>query len=518
MKFKITPDNNFLIIIDCTALELEQIESSFTRKPDNWFIIKKKVPHWNGEIKFIDSYNRIPIGLWKEVQNVAERFNFPLSIEGASELIDDTFDPNDFDEWCTDFFKDVYVGENNNIKFTPRWYQIEGAKRILRYRFCTEEISTSGGKTLIAFMIFRYLYSKGKLNKFLYVVPNVDLVTQSMEKFYEYEEMCIPDEDVPWKAEAVFSGVKKTKHKKDITFGTYQSLTKRDNTYFTDYNVVLIDECHHGKANSIQKIIIKCVNNKYRFGLTGTLPPIGSTDSFTIQAYLGPTVYSINSADLIEEGSATPVKVVGIELDYITNDIKKKLFDLRNVPADDKDGSKLLTLEKNVARESRKRFNYIVNKIKETTKNSLVLYGDIKNNYGRNVYDWLRSNSDKNVYYIDGGTKTENREYYKKQMEKMEDVVIVASIGTFSEGIDINNLFSIFVIETYKSEYIVRQVLGRGMRLLAGKEEVIIIDFCDNYEYGNGYQKQNYLMRHADERQKIYNSKGFPYKRFKVKL
>ncbi len=517
MKFKITTGSKFLILSDATQLELEQLEASFTRKPDNWFIIRKKIPHWNGEIKFIDSYNRIPIGLWREVQIVAQKFNFPLNVEGSDEFVDKDFDPADFDKWYKNFFKDAYTGENNDIKFTPRWYQVEGAKRILKYRFCIEEISTSGGKTLIAYMVFRYLYDKGKLNKFLYVVPNVDLVTQSMEKFYEYDEMCFPDEDkIPWKAEAIFGGAKKSKAKRDITFGTWQSLVKRETDFFKDYNSVLIDECHHAKANSIQKIIIKCINNKYRFGLSGTLPPTGSTDSFTIQAYLGPSVYTINSADLIEEGSATPVKVVGIELNYLPKDLKKKLFDLRNVP--DKDGAKLLVLEKNVARENRDRFNYIVNKIKETTKNSLVLFGDIKNNYGRNIYDWLRSNTDKNVYYIDGSTKSENREYYKQQMEDINDVIIVASIGTFSEGIDINNLYNIFIIESFKSEIIIAQVLGRGMRLKPGKEQVLIIDFIDNYEYGNGYQRENYLMRHGIERKKIYNNRKFPYKRFKVQL
>ena len=103
-------------------------------------------------------------------------------------------------------------------------------------------------------------------------------------------------------------------------------------------------------------------------------------------------------------------------------------------------------------------------------------------------------------------------------MEDQEDTIIIASIGTFSEGIDILNVHNIFVVESYKSEFIVRQVLGRGMRLMESKEVVTVIDFGDNYEYGSGFQKKNYLMRHFDEREKIYKEKRFPYKRFKVKL
>ena len=56
------------------------------------------------------------------------------------------------------------------------------------------------------------------------------------------------------------------------------------------------------------------------------------------------------------------------------------------------------------------------------------------------------------------------------------------------------------------------------MRLKPGKEQVLIIDFIDNYEYGSGYQRENYLLRHGIERKKIYNNRKFPFKLFKVQL
>ena len=63
-------------------------------------------------------------------------------------------------------------------------------------------------------------------------------------------------------------------------------------------------------------------------------------------------------------------------------------------------------------------------------------------------------------------------------------------------------------------------MLGRPMRLMDGKDKVIVIDFSDNY-YWNGpnkFQKKNYLMRHAAERERIYKEKKFPFKKFKVRL
>lgn len=513
MKLRVTDDRKFLQVVDSTQLELEQLQHSFTKRVDNWFIIKRKMknPGWTGEVKFIDKYGRIPLGLWQEVKKLSDKFNYHLEIDGADIFTNKNYNKIDFDNWVKEYFN-----ESRKNDFYPREYQIEATRRILKYRFCTEEISTSGGKTLIAFMFFKYLFDKGLIKKMLYVVPNISLVTQTEEKFYEYEDIC--DKKPNWKSKCVFSGVKKDKDNPNIVFGTFQSLTKKSIDYFSQFNAVCIDETHHAKANSIKTILVKCHNAEYKFGLTGTLPKEGSCDSFTIQAYLGPKVYELFSADLIKDGNATPVHVIGIELDYLNPKIKKNLYELRNVPGDEKDGAKLLNLEKDTAREDRKRFNYICDMINKATKNSLVLFSDIKNSYGRSIYDWLRENTEKNAYYIDGGTKAENREYYKHKMEEEENVILVASVGTFSEGIDILNVHNIYIVESNKSEYIVRQILGRGMRLMPGKEKIQVIDFSDNYEYGSGYQRKNYLIRHADERERIYKEKKFPFKRFKIKL
>jgi superfamily II DNA or RNA helicase len=147
------------------------------------------------------------------------------------------------------------------------------------------------------------------------------------------------------------------------------------------------------------------------------------------------------------------------------------------------------------------------------------MFSDIQNEYGRRVYDWLRENiNDKTIYYIDGSTTSENRDYYKNQIELNNDVILVASSGTFSEGIDIKNIGSINVIESHKSQFIVRQICGRGMRLLDGKEHVIIFDFSDNYSWGSGNQRDNYLLRHGKEREKIYKERKFPFKKFIIDL
>ena len=60
------------------------------------------------------------------------------------------------------------------------------------------------------------------------------------------------------------------------------------------------------------------------------------------------------------------------------------------------------------------------------------------------------------------------------------------------------------------------QSIGRGMRLYEGKERVNIIDFVDDFSLPRG--SKNHLLRHGEERIKIYTEQGFPHKIYKVSL
>jgi superfamily II DNA or RNA helicase len=509
MVLRITDDKKFLILIDATEIEIAQLTHSLTRKLDNWFIMKRKFPHWNCEECFIDDLKRIPLGMWNEVKTIAKRYNLQLKIENIEELFNKSYNEEDYKKWEIDFYKD-------STNYKPRYYQTESVLKALKYQKCLLEVATSGGKTLIAFNIFRYLLDRNISKKFLYIVPNINLVTQTEEKFYEYEEML--NNKIKWKSQCVFSGAKKETKDVHIVFGTYQSLVKKDLEFFKQFDTVLIDEVHHAGNQSIKTILSKCYNAQYKIGVTGTLPKKESFNWFILQAYIGPKVYEVLPSQLISEGSATPIKIIQLELNYLEEDVKRNLFKLRSVKGEEKDGAKLLNLEKQLARDNRKRFIYICEHVKKLQKNSLVMFSDVQNDYGRKIYDWLRENTEKTIYYADGQTTADNRDYYKKQMELNDDVIIVASSGTFSEGIDIKNMGSISITESKVSHFIVNQILGRGMRLKDGKEQVIVFDFVDNYAYGSGHQQKNYLLRHGDERLKTYKERSFPVKRFKVDI
>ena len=119
---------------------------------------KKKI--WNGYISFIDKYQRIPVGLWNELNDVCQKYGFKLQVEGINRIIDYEFDESDFRQWVDNFFAD-------HPKIKPRDYQVNACIPILKYRKSISEIATSAGKTLIIFMMFAYLYDRKKSGKFL---------------------------------------------------------------------------------------------------------------------------------------------------------------------------------------------------------------------------------------------------------------------------------------------------------------------------------------------------------------
>jgi len=464
--------------------------------------VKKKV--WDGYISFIDKYNRIPIGLWNELNQTCSKYNFTLEVDGFGHVVDNDFDEEDFRSWVTEFFSD-------HPKIKPRDYQIDACIPILKYRRNISEIATSAGKTLIMFMLFGYMIERKKAKRMMVVVPNMNLIIQTNEDFDLYN-----NGKLKYITQLIHGGTDKTKKEVDLIIGTYQSLVKRELFFFEGIDAVCVDEAHHTNASSIKKILVNCIDSTYAIGLSGTMLQNGSKEALTIQAYLGPQVNNISASFLTDNKYATPILVKIVQMDYMSHDVREKLDSLRDQKnSGEFDGSKLLEVEKRLVVENRPRFLYVCNFICKTTKNSLVLFQNVKDSYGKNIYDYVREHtSDKEAFYVDGSTPPELRDEYINKMEEGNNKILIASFGTFSTGISINNIHNVFFVESYKSEKIVRQSIGRGMRLCEGKDRVNIIDFVDDFSLNP--RNKNYLLKHGEERVKIYEQQGFPYKIYKV--
>jgi len=510
LKFVVSEDGNWISLVDYTEeFERRQIDISLTRKIHNHFfhpLVKKKI--WNGDICFVDKKLpiwRIPIGLWSEVYQICQKYKLEVEIDGLDTIIDQGFTLENFTSWCNQFFEGGIGGDPNKM---PRDYQIETAWKIIKFKLSVSEIATSSGKTLIAFMVMAYLKDVMKVKKFLMVVPNTNLVLQGSEDFEEYGIENLEDCEIQQ-----IHGSNKKKISAGLMIGTYQSLVKMEPEFFDEVEAIFVDECHQSSANSIKKVLSLCKDSKWRFGLSGTLANKNTAEYLTIQQFLGPLIMEISPKFLFDNKYATPVSIKIVKMNWLDDEVKEKLSRLKE-NKNEIEGTEIFNIERKLVINSQKRLDYVLDFILKTSKNCLVLFQSVGEGYGKRLYDGIRERTaEREVYYIDGDTEPSKREVFLNRMEEGQNRVLVASFGTLSTGISVKNIHNIFLTESYKSEVLIKQSLGRGMRLFEGKEKVNIIDFVDDFSW-NG--KENYLMKHSRERIEIYKKEQFDYKIYEI--
>ena len=277
----------------------------------------------NTKRKFIDEYGRVPLGLWVHVLKTAQakNINVQLSPEMQQYIQQFNLGYDLFKKYVDNTFRGAL--NEKGEKFKPYDYQIEAAHRLIKYKKCTAEISTSAGKTLISFILFKYLFDTQSVKKILYIVPSVDLATQSIDKFQEYEDFLFTHKK-NWRAAVLTSKLNKAQklalEDANFIFGTYQSLRNKPYEWFNDFNAVLVDEAHHASNKSCKTILSRCQNLVYAFGVTGTFPKIPEKgyENLVIQSYIGPLIYEFTANRLInEEKRATPIHILFQFLDRI---------------------------------------------------------------------------------------------------------------------------------------------------------------------------------------------------------
>jgi len=67
---------------------------------------------------------------------------------------------------------------------------------------------------------------------------------------------------------------------------------------------------------------------------------------------------------------------------------------------------------------------------------------------------------------------------------------------------------------------LIKQSLGRGLRLHEDKKLLNVIDFVDDFSYEtiHGYKYENFIVKHGKERVRIYKKEKFPYEIKEIKF
>jgi len=273
-----------------------------------------------------------------------------------------------------------------------------------------------------------------------------------------------------------------------------------NHNYFADG--VNVSNCHLYKAKSLTSIMTKLKDCPYRIGTTGTLD---GTDvhKLVIEGLFGRVFEVTKTKDLMEKKILSALKIDCIVMDYpkvLRESVKKAKY------ADEI--KYIISLQE--------RNEFIVNLCKTIKGNTLVLFQFVEG-HGQILNTLMRSiiPSDRNVFFVYGGTEAKEREEIRKIVETETDAVIIASVGVFSTGVSIKRLHNIIFASPSKSRIRVLQSIGRQLRVSESKEVAKLYDIGDDLSWKSWV---NHTYRHLKERIKIYESEGFEYRIVKIKI
>ncbi len=475
--------------------------------------------------------------------------------------------PHTFEE-----FKSIVDSWQLNID--PRPYQYEAAYKILEWKRSVSELATRAGKTLIAYMIFRYSMEYLGSKRILMIVPSIDLVKQGFSDFKDYKEF--------FNTECLWSGGKVVESS-NLTIATFQTLinylnkkSKKYNPKFFDgYDLVFVDETHRANASSIKNIISAdfMKNVKLAYGMTGTIPKEGTIDSFALHSLLGAKIQEIKPKELMDAGYISQLKIYQhrirykdkvkqletwcrcaeyclstfVEVPNKKNPRKKDRVPLKNpefLIAYEKDYPAGLVMAKNKIMSNKdksylenlldykkllenyikgstsanvlhveimtvhffeQRIDYLIELLKTRNKNTLILAQHVE--YIKHIADRLKDAfPDRPIVCVYGASK--ERKGAKDILANNDNAIMVAGYSIMSTGITLKNLCYGFLFESFKSNIVNMQSIGRGLGKSDNKEYYELHDITDCFDKDVASNK---IYLQGLERIKLYKDNHYSF-------
>jgi len=479
---KISKKNEvYLILEGLTDSERQEISEFFTFEvPGAKFMPMFRNRVWDGKIRLFSSdTGEIYVGLLPYVKKFCDSNKILYIIEKGVE------DERNVVRKDVGAFIESLKPKSQGKFLKIRDYQVDAVHHALARNRALLVSPTASGKSLIIYSLVRYYQMKGL--KTLILVPTTSLVEQMYTDFQDYG----------WSSDIhcqkIYQGYT-TKIEKDVVISTWQSIYKMPRKYFDQFGCVIGDEAHMFKAKSLTGIMTKMHHCRYRFGLTGTLDGT-QTHQLVLEGLFGAVEKVVTTKQLIDKNTLAKLKIKCVILKH--NKIKEKMTYAEE-------------MDYLVSKESRN--NFILDLCNTINGNTLCLF-QLVEKHGKILYNGMKDKE--NVYFVYGGTDTDQREKIRGLVEDHNRSTTIASYGTFSTGINIRNINNIVLASPSKSKIRVLQSIGRGLRTSSDKDSVLVYDIADDISYN---ERRNFTLNHFTERLNIYNEEQFDYDISKVKL
>lgn len=482
MDVRIKPYNSVYDVIDTDDRGLlKTISDNYSFfVPGAHFMPKYKNGIWDGYIRLMRG-NKLYCGLRESLTDFLDAKNIEYEVDPKLSALSN-FSLAEAQEWVSE------------QKFTmePYDYQLDAFCKGVRSRRKLFLSPTNSGKSFIIHMLVRFLNKKT-----LIVVPRTALVLQIAKDFATYDS----GDEIVSDLHLIYDGEDKVTDKR-ITITTWQSVYKMPESYFNKFDVVIGDEAHNFKAKSLVGIMEKCTTARWKFGFTGTLDG-SQTNKLILEGLFGKVEQVTTNAELIERKISADINIKALVLQH--SEEARKLYYKTDY---DTELDYLITYEP--------RNKFIVNLAHSLKGNVMILFRMVeKQGEVLKQLAVLKNKTNRPIYYVSGKVPVEERDALRDIIEKETNAIIIASVGTFSEGINIKQLNHLIFASPSKSRVKVLQSIGRGLRTSKTKTEVTLYDIADDLSHK---KRKNYTLNHYIERIGMYNEEKFPYKQYRVEI
>ena len=247
-----------------------------------------------------------------------------------------------------------------------------------------------------------------------------------------------------------------------VIFATVQSISKDLEKFSpTDFDYLIVDECHHAAANTYQKIFTY-FHPKFILGLTAT--PERSDGEDMLELFQN-VAHKMDLKTAVERGVLVPIRCIRVKTNIDLTDVR-----INGIKYNSQDlESKLFIPERN---------QLIVDTYLKYVNGKKTVIFCASVDHAAEIAKLLRDGGVK-AEAVSGRDRVEVREKILKDYETGSTNVLCAC-DLLNEGWDSPHTTVLFMARPTMSKTIYLQQLGRGTRRYPGKEDLLMVDFVDN--------------------------------------
>ncbi len=336
--------------------------------------------------------------------------------------------------------------------------------------------ATGTGKTVISAFDYKNFKEENPRARLLFVAHREEILKKSRDTF---RYIC---KDLNFGELLVGNNKPETIDNLFVSIQSFNSskLIERTSPYFYDY--IVIDEVHHGAAQSYKRLL-EYYKPKVLLGLTATPERMDGED--ITKFFDKKMAYELRLPEAIDNKLLCPFQYFGVS-DFV--DLSELKWTRGGYEVSELEN--LYVLDTEIAKRRAKDIIHNTIKYVDDINNVKALGFCVSIKHANFMADEF-NNAGIPAIALTGNSDSETRKNVTNKLINGE-IKVVFTVDLFNEGIDIPQINTILFLRPTESLTIFLQQLGRGLRLSEGKECLTVLDFIGqsnkNYRFADKFR------------------------------